>query len=232
MTTLKTVYLHGILGEKYGHEHHFVLNNVREAISALQANYDGFRADYFRYPFYGVICDGDNRHPGNCPDVAMAPFSRDIHLVPMIEGRITGIILAGLAAINISGTIATVLAGVIQVGLLFGISLLLAPKPPDTDQKKDENYMFSGPENTTTQGSPVPLIYGRCFVGSVVGSAGVDVAQGAGSEEGEGANYIWHSTGGTVTDLSQPVQQPFLRTRLAVDAPVVASIRDWRPPNG
>lgn len=232
MTVLKTVYLHGVLGEKYGHEHRFVLNNPREAISALQANFPTFRADYFKFPFYGVICDGENRHPDNCKDVGLSPFSKEIHLVPMIEGRFTGIIIAGLAALNITGTFATLLAGVIQVGLLFGISLLLAPKPPDTDQKKDDNYLFSGPENTTSQGAPVPLIYGRCFVGSVVGSAGVDVAQGAGSEEGEGANYVWHSTGGTTTDIAQPVEQPYLRARLAVDAPIYASARDWRPPNG
>lgn len=192
MSHLRTVYLHGVLGERFGPEHRFALSTPREAISALSANFEGFRRAFLEVPHYGIVCDGDCRYPGNCPDIANSPISRDIHLVPQIEGRF-GALLTPLL-VPIVGTVAApIISGLLTVGLLFGISLLFAPKPPDTDTEKDENYIFAGPENVTTQGAPVPLIYGRCFVGSVVASAGIEVGQGAGSGDGEGRNYTWTS---------------------------------------
>jgi predicted phage tail protein len=45
----------------------------------------------------------------------------------------------------------------------------------DSDPRK--NYSFSGIQNTSRQGVPVPVIYGEVIVGSVVISAGIDVDQ-------------------------------------------------------
>jgi predicted phage tail protein len=42
---------------------------------------------------------------------------------------------------------------------------------------KFESFTFSGIVNTEKQGLPVPIIYGRCFVGSAVISVGIDVDQ-------------------------------------------------------
>lgn len=228
MSGLKTVYLHGILGEKYGFEHHFALSSPREVISALSANFPGFRADYHQFPFYGLICDGDNRHEDNCPDVASAPFSRDIHLVPMVEGRFAALFVPLLGYLGITGVAATVISSVLTVGLLFGVSLLLAPKPPDAE-KRDQNYMFTGPENVTAQGAAVPLIYGRCFVGSVVISSGLEVARGAGEEEGEGKNYSWKSQGGEISHHSRDEDAAYASRRRAFipDRPTI-----WRAVNG
>jgi hypothetical protein len=56
--------------------------------------------------------------------------------------------------------------------------MLLSPKPKkktSADTPKDESYIFSGPENVTEQGVPVPLIYGQPFCGTVVISAGIEV---------------------------------------------------------
>ena len=36
-----------------------------------------------------------------------------------------------------------------------------------------DSYVFTGPENVAAQGAAVPVIYGRCFTGSVVVSAGI-----------------------------------------------------------
>jgi predicted phage tail protein len=38
-----------------------------------------------------------------------------------------------------------------------------------------ESYSFSGIQNTSRQGIPVPVVYGETIVGSVVISAGIDV---------------------------------------------------------
>jgi predicted phage tail protein len=45
----------------------------------------------------------------------------------------------------------------------------------DNDPRK--NYSFSGIQNTSRQGLPVPVIFGEVIVGSVVISAAIDVDQ-------------------------------------------------------
>jgi len=54
---------------------------------------------------------------------------------------------------------------------------MLSPTPqaPNREANKIKNYSFSGITNTTAQGFPVPIVYGRCFTGSAVISAGLDV---------------------------------------------------------
>ena len=42
---------------------------------------------------------------------------------------------------------------------------------------KMESFTFSGIVNTAKQGLPVPICYGRCFIGSAVLSSGLDVDQ-------------------------------------------------------
>jgi len=189
---LITIRIHGPLGDKYGVEHHFAVSSPKEAIDALDANYPGFRGDFLAIPSYGLLVDGDWRDEGNCPDVANAPVAKELDICPIIEGRIFGAIVSAVTAITgLTGIAATVIGGIITLGLMTGISLLLAPKQKktSTDSQKNENYMFAGPENVTEQGAPVPLVYGHCFVGSVVISAGFEVADGVGTTIND--EYIW-----------------------------------------
>lgn len=66
--------------------------------------------------------------------------------------------------------------------VLGGVSQLLSPVPTntqgvgsDTDPRK--TYSFSGIQQTSRQGTPVPICYGLTLTGSVVISAGVDTVQ-------------------------------------------------------
>lgn len=66
--------------------------------------------------------------------------------------------------------------------VLGGVSQLLSPVPTntqgvgsDTDPRK--TYSFSGIQQTSRQGIPVPICYGLTLTGSVVISAGVDTVQ-------------------------------------------------------
>ena len=65
-----------------------------------------------------------------------------------------------------------------QVGIylvLSGVSEMLTPVPPSPrDPKKNENFGFGGVENTTRQGIPVPICYGRLFIGSAAISVNLD----------------------------------------------------------
>ena len=68
--------------------------------------------------------------------------------------------------------------------LLTGISQAISPVPatpqgPDTEQdpRKSRSYSFSGVQNTSRGGTPVPIVYGKTLTGSVVISAGIDTVQ-------------------------------------------------------
>ena len=62
--------------------------------------------------------------------------------------------------------------------ILGGIAQMISPVPrPPREASKLESNSFSGIVNTVRQGVPVPIAYGRVFVGSAVISAGLDVDQ-------------------------------------------------------
>lgn len=66
--------------------------------------------------------------------------------------------------------------------LLKGISQAISPVPaisqgPDTEQDPRKSYSFSGVQNTSRAGTPVPIVYGKTLTGSVVISAGIDTVQ-------------------------------------------------------
>ena len=71
-------------------------------------------------------------------------------------------------------------AGNIGIGLaLTGVAGLLSPTiaAPDIDNDPRNNFSFSGVQNTSREGVPVPIAYGEVIVGSVVVSAGLNVEE-------------------------------------------------------
>jgi predicted phage tail protein len=67
--------------------------------------------------------------------------------------------------------------------VLGGVAQLISPQPTMSPLERGreaarlESFSFSGIVNTSQQGLPVPIIYGRAFAGSAVISAGVDTYQ-------------------------------------------------------
>ena len=66
--------------------------------------------------------------------------------------------------------------------LIGGVAQLISPVPkipqgPDTDNDPRKTFNFSGIQQTSRQGVPVPAVYGLTLVGSVVISAGTDTVQ-------------------------------------------------------
>jgi predicted phage tail protein len=66
---------------------------------------------------------------------------------------------------------------------LGGIAQLISPQQTysSAERGKDaarfESFTFSGVTNTVQQGLPVPIVYGRAYIGSAVISSGLDVDQ-------------------------------------------------------
>ena len=94
----------------------------------------------------------------------------------------------------VGGGFATAVGAVGAALVLGGVSQLLTPTPQigsfgpassggrsrnqstqATELDPQESYSFSGIQNTSRQGTPVPVVYGETVVGSVVISAGIDV---------------------------------------------------------
>ena len=63
--------------------------------------------------------------------------------------------------------------------VLGGIANMLTPVPkkPEFEQDPKLSYSFGGVQNTTRAGTPVPIIYGEIFTGSVIISAAIDTEQ-------------------------------------------------------
>ncbi len=106
----------------------------------------------------------------------------DIKVIPFISGNFDpfGIffstLILGFANTSITGT-AALLAALGTTALAF-VADLLAPVPPE--QKTDpqiESFISNQTANTTKAGGAAPLVFGECFVGSIVISAGADTVQ-------------------------------------------------------
>ena len=133
--------------------------------------------------------------------------SEDISITPVIAGAgnvgrivlgaaIVGIVLAsgGLAAPTLAGFAPTAgvtgwfaaggagwaLAGNIGIMLvLSGVAGLLADTPsvPESEEDPQNQFSFSGIQQTGRAGTAVPVCYGEILTGSVVISAEIDVAE-------------------------------------------------------
>lgn len=127
---------------------------------------------------------------------------QEIKVVPVLVGAggnvgriligaalIAGAFFTGGATIGLLGlaapvAVSTVLAGIGVTLVLGGVAGLLTPTPkinqPGTPQDNNDprkSYSFSGIQNTSRQGTPVPIVYGETLVGSVTISAGIDTVQ-------------------------------------------------------
>lgn len=130
---------------------------------------------------------------------------QEIRIIPVLAGAGGGVgnILAGVALIALSlgtawmaagavwagtlawgtaqtiGTIATLGVGIGASMILGGVAQLLTPVPklPNGSTDPQSSYNFSGIQNSSRQGLPVPICYGEVLVGSIVISAGIDTVQ-------------------------------------------------------
>lgn len=92
---------------------------------------------------------------------------------------------AGLTAgtFTLGAAASTVIGGIGAALLIGGVAQMISPQPDlaglttGRDAARLESFTFSGIVNTSKQGMPVPIAYGRVFVGSAVISSGLDVDQ-------------------------------------------------------
>tara|TARA_R100000322_G_scaffold68025_1_gene42626 strand:- start:129 stop:734 length:606 start_codon:yes stop_codon:yes gene_type:complete len=197
---LRKVKLYGELAKFVGHKEFEVkVDTVGKAVSFLVHNFPGIQSHM--NPRYYQVKVGNFDIDEN--EINYPIGNEDIHFIPVIDGAgkgfgkmLLGAAMIGLAfampgavfqgfggfgaAAGFSGFQAAV--GNIGIALvLSGVSDMLFPLPQQqsfsTEADPQLSFSFSGVQNTSRAGTPVPIVYGEIFTGSVVISAAVDTNQ-------------------------------------------------------
>ena len=181
----------GELGRKYGSEYRFFVRHPRDVLSALCRQISGFKeylcnAHENNIGFKLITQDAEgidyDQLTMSCGSLTIAP-------VVAGSGGATGKILLGVALVGLSfvsfgtpiaagmgaafaggsaGIVSTAMFGIGLSMIATGIGAMLTPqvKTPGTDSGKKESFLFDRAAELTTQGNPIPLVYGRYLVGA------------------------------------------------------------------
>lgn len=184
---MKDIYLHGSLAEHYGDHYRMDVRDPREAVVAIASQVPGFRDTIQQGSWHIMRGPIDDQRALDEDGVTVAlGQTQEMHIIPAAEGAGLGVLvgaaLIGGAFLVPGAFLATGLSLALftaGIGLAVGGAMQMLTSPPaanyDERETADErpSFLFDGPVNTSTQGLPVPLIYGRMRVGSVVVSAGL-----------------------------------------------------------
>tara|TARA_R100000231_G_scaffold36058_4_gene31918 strand:- start:289 stop:900 length:612 start_codon:yes stop_codon:yes gene_type:complete len=189
LTKLK---LYGDLGEFIGHkEFNINVNNPAKAVSFLINNFPKAEA-YMNNRYYSVLVNDVEIDETELHDLS---GTQEIKFVPVISGAGSGFgkTILGAALIGLGmgafGAFAgqAVSFGAKGIGFSaaaagakasFGIGVALAlqgvnemlfplPESPDLEGDPRVSFSFSGLQNTSRAGTPVPICYGEILTGSV-----------------------------------------------------------------
>ena len=195
---LRKLKLYGELAKFIGHkEFDIKVHNLPQAISFLRNNFPEVEA-YMNPKLYQVRI---GNYEINKDEIDYPIGQQDIHIVPVISGAggglgrfLTGALLIGASFFfpgaglfgttsflgsAVTGTAgAAIGTGLSAIGaglLLSGVSEMLYPtQTAEFEDNPQISFNFSGTQNTARAGTPVPIVYGEIFTGSVVISGDVD----------------------------------------------------------
>jgi predicted phage tail protein len=184
MESLVEVKLIGELGRRFGRSYSFVASSPREVISALSNQIEVFKDYLCGAHERGIgfrLVDGDAEGMGyeeammSCKQLIIAPVITGGGTIGKI---LLGVALIALAFVPGAGAFAGFAAGKFAIGsgilfslgtslVLSGIASLLTPpvQPPRETERKD-SFLFDRATELTTQGQPVPLLYGKFLAAS------------------------------------------------------------------
>ena len=179
----RAVYLHGALAA-FGERYDLAVRDAPEACRLLSVQLPGFRdtlAEGRWHVFRGPPKAG---HTISEEALTLALGRVDeIHIMPAVAGAGDGLLqtiggVALLAAAPFSGGASLALYAAGGAMALGGVTRMLTSTTTSNysgreDPDERPSFLFDGPTNTSTQGLPVPLVYGRMRCGSVVVSSGI-----------------------------------------------------------
>lgn len=176
------VRLGGYLGKQFGKHHRFLVSTPGEVIKALCMQIAGFKnalkVSESKGMTFAVFNGKHNIHEN---DHFSFMCKNSLTILPLYIGSKRGGILQ-----TILGVILIVVgtyfgqAWAVQAGIgltLGGVVQMLSPQPQALKLKQDSenssSYAFGGPVNTTAQGNPIGVLYGKREVGGAIISAGI-----------------------------------------------------------
>jgi len=202
---LRKIKLYGELAKFVGHKEFDVdVKNTRQAVSFLINNFPELES-YMSPRYYQVrvgnydIGENEMDYPLGKQDINFVPTisgagggTRTLLGIALIAGAF--MVNPALGFSSFAKTQAVGITAFGQLGLLTkaavyaggylvlsGVSEMLYPLPKDngfdSDQDPKLSFSFSGLQNTSRAGTPVPICYGEIFTGSVVISAAIDTNQ-------------------------------------------------------
>ena len=194
---LRKLKLYGELAEFIGHkEFEIQVDSLAKAVSFLVNNFP--QIEKYMNPQYYQVKVGN--YAVNEEEIHHPIGQEDIHIVPVISGAGRGVgkvllgaaLIAGAFMLGPAGfmTAKTLTTGVVlaKSAVYLGASLMLSgvsemlfplPKPQEFKSEQDPqlSFSFSGTQNTSRAGTPVPIVYGEIVTGSVVISGAIDTQQ-------------------------------------------------------
>lgn len=193
---MKTIVLNGQLGKLFGKRHRLSVATAAEAVRALVANHPGIERLLIETKGVGyrIRTDADLalkelHHPAGGGRITITPVimgagGNGFGQILLGAAIIGAAFLTGGAALAFAPTVGlvTTTLGSLALGIgasliLGGVAQMISPTPKaEQPAERPENmpsYTFNGPVNTTAQGQPVPVGYGRLIVGGAVISAGI-----------------------------------------------------------
>jgi len=197
---LRKIKLYGELAKVTGHkELEACVNTTAQAVSFLVNNFPELES-HMANKYYQVLLEKENV---SIDELHFPIGKSDIKFVPVVSGSgglgkalFGGLLIAfsfgvggffgGLGSTTAMGGAATTFGAkaVFGVGaslVLGGVSQMLFPLPksPEFSSEQDPrlSFGFGGIQQTSRAGTPVPLVYGEIFTGSVVISGGIDTEQ-------------------------------------------------------
>ena len=191
---MKTVKLLGELGKKFGKTFSLDIKNPAEAVRALCANFPELKDHLINSEKHGIAYRVIVGKESQSVDDLHNPSGKQIiKFVPVLMGAgggLTNVIIGAVlvvAGFLTSGTFLAPLSPYLYAMgasmIIGGVVQMLSPVPRVSSQEMNNqpdnkpSYVFNGAVNTSAQGYPVPVGYGRMIVGSAVISAGIFVEE-------------------------------------------------------
>jgi predicted phage tail protein len=227
---MKRLVLHGFLAKEFGPEFRIMVPSVADAIRLMEANFPGrFKKALER----GWFVISTTIRPTGMSEVElhMNTSAQEIHIRPVAAGSFKGFLGllggaggagflggifsplglgaaatgggGGLLGIGAGGGFGSIALGLGLLGILMLISSAFATDEDERETEERASFLFDGAVNTSEQGVPVPIVYGRIRTGSVVIAGGLSTERIL-------------RTGGNSTDADRlkftPVTKPALKT--------------------
>ena len=190
---LKKIKVYGKLRQFLGRPYFMAaVKSPQQAMSFLTANFEGIQKhmndQIYKIKMGGRVITEDYLSMSGQGDIQIIPIATGSgFIVPILVG---GAAVSAGAAITAgaffgAALLSTALTIVGTSLLVGGITDLLSPQNPVRDTSSVSNidpnirgsYSFSGIQNVSNSGVPIPIIYGSVFSGSIIISSGTDSTQ-------------------------------------------------------